>query len=338
MDPTVEPCDEVVVTRDGLRTSRALRERIRASDESTRALARRLGLDRRTVAKWRARASIEDEPRGPKTKGPRALSLGDEAIIVAFRRLTLLSLDDCHYALKAAIPYLTRSSLQRCLVRNGLNRLDQIRGLGDRVTPEGLGYVFVNAMPITTAEGLIYFYSAFDPASKLIYSRGYAEMDAAAAAAFLEDLVDCWPYQVRKVTTEDDPIFISPGAGPRSRGASAPFARACATLGVGHDVVPRAALWPIDTDQPLWPCPPNAPRQRSRSATREGSVAYMQRWIRLYTFKVRLKALRGLTPYAHLRRLWTASPSDFKCDPCRLETDPPANTDRPPPADYRMIG
>lgn len=338
MDPFSETTGDPLEMRDGLRTSKALREQIRTSNESTRALARRLGLDRRTVAKWRARASIEDAPRGPKTKGPRALSLGDEAIIIAFRRLTLLSLDDCHYALKAAIPYLTRSSLQRCLVRNGLNRLDQIRGASDRAAPEGLGYVFVNAIPITTVEGLIYFYSAFDPASKLIYSRGYSKMSAVVAAGFLADLIDAWPYPVRQVTTVDDPIFAAPNAERLAGAAGAPFAQACATLGVAHDVVPREALWPIHTAQPLWPCPPNAPRQRSRAATREGSVGYMQRWVKHYTFKVRLKALKGLTPYAHLRQLWTAAPGDFKCDPSRLERTPPANTDNPPTEDYRMIG
>lgn len=39
------------------------------------------------------------------------VSAEDEAIIVAFRKHTLLSLDDCLYALQATIPHLTRSSL-----------------------------------------------------------------------------------------------------------------------------------------------------------------------------------------------------------------------------------
>ena len=41
------------------------------------------------------------------------LSAADEAIVVAFRRHTLLPLDDCLYALQATIPHLTRSSLLR---------------------------------------------------------------------------------------------------------------------------------------------------------------------------------------------------------------------------------
>jgi len=41
------------------------------------------------------------------------LSGDEEAIVVAFRRHTLLSLDDCLYALQPTIPHLTRSSLHR---------------------------------------------------------------------------------------------------------------------------------------------------------------------------------------------------------------------------------
>ncbi len=43
-------------------------------------------------------------------------------MVVAFRRHTLLPLDDCLYALQPSIPHLTRSSLHRCLQRHGISR------------------------------------------------------------------------------------------------------------------------------------------------------------------------------------------------------------------------
>ena len=46
----------------------------------------------------------------PESLG-RVLSKEEEALIVAFRKHTLLPLDDCLYALQATIPHLTRSSL-----------------------------------------------------------------------------------------------------------------------------------------------------------------------------------------------------------------------------------
>ena len=48
---------------------------------------------------------------GPKEAHSTGLSIEEEAVIVAFRRHTLLPLDDCLYALLPTIPHLTRSSL-----------------------------------------------------------------------------------------------------------------------------------------------------------------------------------------------------------------------------------
>jgi hypothetical protein len=83
-------------------------------------------LNHKTVAKWRKRAFVNDVPMGPKAPHSTVLSPGEEAIVVAFRKHTLLPLDDCLYALQATIPNLTRSSLHRCLKRHGISRLPEI--------------------------------------------------------------------------------------------------------------------------------------------------------------------------------------------------------------------
>src|SRR5450755_4894259 len=68
-----------------------------------RALATRYGVDPKTLFKGRKQSSVADLP-----SGPRELSVEQEAIIVAFRRHTLLPLDDCLYALQATLPHLTQ--------------------------------------------------------------------------------------------------------------------------------------------------------------------------------------------------------------------------------------
>ena len=93
------------------RTTAAVRRAIQHSQESLMALAKRHGINPKTVAKWKRRTSVNDLPTGPKDAKSTTLSIGEEAIIVAFRRHTLLPLDDCLYALQATIPHLTRSSL-----------------------------------------------------------------------------------------------------------------------------------------------------------------------------------------------------------------------------------
>src|SRR5205085_6668362 len=65
---------------------------------------------------------------GPKEPRSTVLTQEEEAVIVAFRRQTLLPLDDCLYGLQPTIPHLTRSSLHRCLERHGISRLSQMEG------------------------------------------------------------------------------------------------------------------------------------------------------------------------------------------------------------------
>ena len=76
-------------------TTEAVRRAIQNSQESLRALARRYGINQKTVAKWKRRTSVADIPTGPKDARSTVLSPAEEAIIVAFRRHTLLPLDDC---------------------------------------------------------------------------------------------------------------------------------------------------------------------------------------------------------------------------------------------------
>src|SRR5665213_4460243 len=109
-------------------TTAAIRRAIQHSQASLRALAKRYGINQKTVAKWKRRAFVADLPTGPKDARSTVLSVEEEAIIVAFRRHTLLALDDCLYTLQPTIPHLTRSSLHRCLARHGISRLPEVEG------------------------------------------------------------------------------------------------------------------------------------------------------------------------------------------------------------------
>ena len=103
-------------------TTEAVRRAIQDSQESLRALAKRYGINPKAVAKWKQRGSVADLPTGPRAPKSTVMSLEEEAIVVAFRKHTLLPLDDCLYALQATIPHLTRSSLHRCFQRHGNSR------------------------------------------------------------------------------------------------------------------------------------------------------------------------------------------------------------------------
>ena len=75
-------------------------EQYKNCQASLRPLAERYGINSKTVAKWRKRGSVADLPTGPREPKSASLSPEDVAIVVAFRRHTLLPLDDCLYALQ----------------------------------------------------------------------------------------------------------------------------------------------------------------------------------------------------------------------------------------------
>src|SRR3970282_2478674 len=124
----MEGCTMGQMLHGSARTTEAVRRAIQHSQESLRALAMRYGVNQKTVAKWKKRSSASDERTGPKDPHSTVLSLDEEAIVVAFRKHTLLPLDDCLYALQGTIPHLTRSSLHRCLQRHGISRLPGVAG------------------------------------------------------------------------------------------------------------------------------------------------------------------------------------------------------------------
>ena len=93
-----------------------------------RALARRHGISPTTVQKWRKRTHATDAPMGPKAIHSTVLTNEEEAMIVAFRRHTLLPLDDCLFALQATIPHLTRSALQPLSATPRISRLPDMTG------------------------------------------------------------------------------------------------------------------------------------------------------------------------------------------------------------------
>ena len=139
-------------------TTHAVRAAIQRSQASVAELSRELGINPKTVAKWRKRKTVEDQKTGPKEPRSTVLSEEEEAMVVAFRRHTLLPLDDCLYALQPSIPHLTRSSLHRCLQRHGISCLPDVEGdkpKRQRFKRYPIGYFHIDIAEVRTDEGRV---------------------------------------------------------------------------------------------------------------------------------------------------------------------------------------
>ncbi|SCB51987.1 hypothetical protein GA0061099_102423 [Bradyrhizobium yuanmingense] len=167
-------------------TTEAVRRAIQNSQESLRGLAKRYGINQKTVAKWKQRETVTDRSTGPKEAKSTVLSIEEEAIIVAFRQHTLLPLDDCLYALQPTIPHLTRSSLHRCLQRHGISRLPEVGGgkpSKKKFKAYPIGYFHIDIAELRTAKGKLYLYVAIDRTSKFAFVQLARKTGRTSAAA-----------------------------------------------------------------------------------------------------------------------------------------------------------
>lgn len=183
------------------------------SQESLRALAKRYGINQKTVAKWKKRTSVADVPTGPKNPTSTVLSIEEEAVIVAFRRHTLLPLDDCLYALQSTIPALTRSSLHRCLQRHGISRLPEIEGDKEpkkRFKSYPIGFFHIDIAEVQTAEGKLHLFVAIDRTSKFAFVQLVESATRVTASSFLVALIAAVPYKIHTILTDNGIQFRYP--------------------------------------------------------------------------------------------------------------------------------
>ncbi len=239
-------------------TTEAVRRAIQHSQASLRALAKRYGINPKTVAKWKKRTAVGDLPTGPTEPRSTVLSVEEEAVIVAFRRHTLLPLDDCLYALQATIPHLTRSSLHRCLQRHGISRLPEIAGdkaEKKRFKAYPIGFFHIDIAEVQTAEGKLALFVAIDRTSKFAFVQLVEKANRATASAFLVALIAAVPYKIHTILTDNGIQFRFPpryADGPTARYITHMFAMRCRENGIEHRFTKINHPWTTDeVEQPL---------------------------------------------------------------------------------------
>ena len=186
-------------------TTHAIRAAIQRSKASIQALSERHGINPKTVAKWRRRTTPEDCRMGPKVPHSTVLSAEEELLSVAFRRHTLLPLDDCLYALQATVPHLTRSSLHRLFQRQGVSRLPDAEGprVRRKFKDYPIGYIHIDLAEVWTDEGKLYLFVAIDRVSKFAFAELHERASPRIAADFLRRLIERVPYTIHTVLTDN---------------------------------------------------------------------------------------------------------------------------------------
>ena len=256
----------------------------------------------------------------------------EEAIVVAFRRHTLLPLDDCLYALQPTIPHLRRSSLHRCFQRHDIARLPEDRWRQAAPVPGfkayPIGYFHLDIAEVHTEEGRLYLLVTIDRTSKFAFVQLHERATRRIAADFLRALVAAVPYTIHTVLTDNGTQFTDPtgdGWTPKDIRAMRAegvllrchsFEAACADLDIDHRLT-----------KPLHPWT-NGQVERMNRTIKDATVRalplrrattqlerHLADFIAAYNFGRRLKTLKGLTPYEFICKRWAAEPERFRSNP-----------------------
>ena len=313
------------------RTTPRVRAELQAAQEATRALAARYGLNPKTVAKWRRRTTTDDRAMGPSRPRSSVLTEAEEAIVVEFRRRTLLPLDDVLGCLRGTIPALSRSALHRCLQRHGISRLpqgDERASKRKRFAETKIGYVPIDVCELRLSGGKLFMFLAIDRVSKFTHVAFFEANTKVNGAAFLREVVAAFPYQIHTALTDNGMAFADL---PRNRGRHPEieaifgghiFDRVCREHGIEHKLTKPYHPWT------------NGQAERMNRSVKEATIkafhypdldalkAHVLAFVAAYNFAKHLKALRWRTPFQAICDAWAKDPSIFKIDPHHLTPGP----------------
>jgi len=303
-------------------TTPATRRFIQQSTESAQKIAKHLGINVKTVTKWRERTSTEEAVRGPKPAST-VLTPAEEAAIVLFRQQTRLPLDDCLYALQEAIPHLRRSSLHRCLERHGISRLPDLAGAGvekAKFKDYPIGYLHVDFAEVRTEEGKPYVFVAIDRTSKLAFAHLYDQATQATAVDFLERVLPQLPYKIHKILTDNGSQFRY--LPYQTKAGRHPVGQLCDKWGIEQRFTKPLHPWTNGQVERLNRTLKEATIKRFHYETTNQLNEHLQTFLIAYTYAKRLKRLRGLTPHEFVCAEWRKNPSIFIRDPTQHTPGP----------------
>ena len=229
-------------------TTPAIRKAIQTSNLSERELARKYGISRLTVRRWKKRDSVGDRSHRPHNLRA-TLSPEQEAVVVELRKTLLLPLDDLLVVVREFInSKVSRSGLDRCLRRHGVSNLrklipetdEPVSKKGFKDYEPGFVHVDVKYLPQMQDENQRkYLFVAIDRATRWVYLEILPDKSARSASVFLKRLINKVPFRITKILTDNGKEFTDRFIvnGERKPTGKHPFDGVCSKYGIEHRLI-----------------------------------------------------------------------------------------------------
>ncbi|ETZ07421.1 transposase [Holospora obtusa F1] len=301
------------------KTTLRVRKEIQNSMESAAEIAKRLGLNIKTVLKWKKADCIEDKRSGP-AQPKSVLSATEQEIVCEFRRVSKLPLDDVYIALKEKIPNLTRSNLHRCLKRNGLNVLpkeEESASEKKKFKEYPLGFVHIDITEVRTDQGKSYLFVAIDRATKYVYVEMHSKMSVNESSAFLKNLIAHCPFKITKIFTNNGAQFIYELLAQhlRSKNKTHPFNVMCKEHNIEHRLTKFKHPWINGQVEVTNRILKHYTTKAYFYKNLDELKCHMMTFVLYYNHQIKLKSLKYQTPFDIIMLEFERNTSNFNHNP-----------------------
>ena len=233
----------IVKLHKNARTTPAIRAQLAASNESVAVLAKRFNLAPNTVRKWQARTDFNDRSHTAHNL-QTTLSSAQEHIVIYLRKHLLLPLDDLLSVTREFLcPEVSRSGLNRCLRRHGVGNLrDMTRSQDNKPKyqrfkdyPIGFVHIDIKYLPQMADESKRkYLFVAIDRATRMVCVQLRESKTAKDAREFLKFVTERFPFEIKKVLTDNGKEFTNKVFGYNATNKTHEFDDLCLSLGIEH--------------------------------------------------------------------------------------------------------
>jgi transposase-like protein len=303
-------------------TTQRIRAEIQAAEGSLDKLAKRFGVNRKTINKWRSRDTVTDLPMG-NGRANSVLSKEEEQIICKARTTTWLPLDDLFDQLKPVIPKLSRSNLHRCLQHYKISRIPKeyspkqvVKGRG-KFRDYEIGFVHIDITEFYLCGQKHYLYVAIDRVTKLAFAHLYSRKRNLESVDFIGKVLAFYPYKLHRVLTDNGQQFTYRGMNKQLRPKLKrhPFTAALLAAGVKHKLTAFYSPQTNGQVEKMNDILKSATIKMFEYQTVSQFKASLASFLNYYNCSKRLSALRRKTPYEVVLQKWQESPKLFKKNP-----------------------
>jgi transposase-like protein len=187
-----------------------MRKLIKESELTNSELANKYNISEVTISKWKNRTTLPDKSSRPDNI-EYALNDVEQTLCVSLRQSTWLPLDEVWEMLLDINHKISRSSVYRLFLRNGINKVpEKEKEKSKKFKEYDPGYLHMDVTYLPKFDGKkLYLFVAIDRATRVMYFEVYDAKTSENAEDFMNKCLCFFPFGITHVLTDNGLEFTN---------------------------------------------------------------------------------------------------------------------------------